>query len=92
MDVVPLYRPYIWASLLNVPSNAAALYGAVDKETPHPVDRQIEVDIPRWVTCTCLLHPALYILNIVHCILHRTLSPAPTPAPTGDYFGLRTDL
>ena len=50
VDVVPLYRPYIWASLLNVPSNAAALYGAVDKETPHPVDRQIEVDIPRWVT------------------------------------------
>ena len=47
VDVVPLYRPNIWAALLNIPSNVAALYAAVDKETASPVDRQIEVDIPR---------------------------------------------
>ena len=47
VDVAPLYRPHIWASLLNIPSNVAALYAAIDKESWNPVDRQIEVDIPR---------------------------------------------
>jgi len=46
-DVVPIYRPHIWASLLGVPHNASALYSSIDKETWNPVDRQIEVDIPR---------------------------------------------
>ena len=40
VDVAPLYRPHIWASLLNIPSNVAALYAATDKEWWNPVDRQ----------------------------------------------------
>ena len=47
VDVVPMYRSYIWASLLNIPSNLNAAYAALDKESWNPVDRQIEVDIPR---------------------------------------------
>jgi len=46
-DVVPVYRPAIWAALLNIPSNSKSLYAAIDKESWSPVDRQIEVDIPR---------------------------------------------
>jgi len=47
VDVVPMYRSYIWASLLNIPSNLNTAYAALDKESWNPVDRQIEVDIPR---------------------------------------------
>jgi len=46
-DVVPVYRPPIWAALLNIPPNSSVLYAAIDKEAWSPVDRQIEVDIPR---------------------------------------------
>jgi len=46
-DVVPVYRPAIWSALLNIPSNSSDLYAAIDKESWSPVDRQIEVDIPR---------------------------------------------
>jgi len=46
-DVVPQYRPHIWAALLNIPSNSGSLYAGIDKESWTPVDRQIEVDIPR---------------------------------------------
>ena len=46
-DVVPLYRSQIWAALLRIDYDVAAKYGRVDKETWNPVDRQIEVDIPR---------------------------------------------
>jgi len=47
IDVVPKYRATIWAALLGVPNNSYKLYAAIDKESPSPVDRQIEVDIPR---------------------------------------------
>jgi len=46
-DVVPIYRPAVWAALLNISSNSSAMYLAIDKESWSPVDRQIEVDIPR---------------------------------------------
>ena len=46
-DVVPKYRAKIWAALLNIPNNCYKMYEAIDKESPSPVDRQIEVDIPR---------------------------------------------
>ena len=47
VDSLPQYRAFIWAALLGVEHDTAAAYGAVDKETWTPTDRQIEVDIPR---------------------------------------------
>lgn len=46
-DVPPFYRGKIWAALLDVKGDIKAQYTAIDKETPIPTDRQIEVDIPR---------------------------------------------
>jgi len=46
-DVVPLYRAEIWSALLGINYDIAAAYDSIDKDTPNPVDRQIEVDIPR---------------------------------------------
>ena len=47
LDTLPLYRPYIWASLLGIEHDVQARYEAIDKETRTATDRQIEVDIPR---------------------------------------------
>lgn len=44
-DIPPLLRGEIWACLLNVIEDNS--YEAIDKVTPTPTDRQIEVDIPR---------------------------------------------
>jgi len=46
-DLVPLYRAQLWASLLGIDFDTEDQYNAIDKVTPNPVDRQIEVDIPR---------------------------------------------
>lgn len=46
-DVCPLFRSQIWAALLDVKTNYQELYDGVDKETELPIDKQIEVDIPR---------------------------------------------
>lgn len=45
IDIPPLLRGRIWSCLLNVLPNGK--YEKIDKETPDPTDRQIEVDIPR---------------------------------------------
>lgn len=45
IDIPPLLRGRIWACLLNVLPNGK--YDRIDKVTPNPTDRQIEVDIPR---------------------------------------------
>nr|XP_015916807.2 TBC domain-containing protein kinase-like protein isoform X1 [Parasteatoda tepidariorum] len=47
IDVPPLYRPWIWATLLDIEGDIQSIYDSIDKETPTPTDRQIEVDIPR---------------------------------------------
>lgn len=47
IDIPPLYRSKIWAALLEIEGNVYAVYDSIDKETPTPTDRQIEVDIPR---------------------------------------------
>ncbi|XP_042207251.1 TBC domain-containing protein kinase-like protein [Homarus americanus] len=46
-DTPPFYRALVWASLLGVDGPVAQTYQQIDKETPTPTDRQIEVDIPR---------------------------------------------
>lgn len=46
-DIPPFFRALVWASLLRVDGAVAQTYQQVDKETPTPTDRQIEVDIPR---------------------------------------------
>lgn len=45
IDIPPLLRGRIWSCLLNVLPNGK--YDRIDKVTPNPTDRQIEVDIPR---------------------------------------------
>lgn len=44
-DIPPLLRGHIWACVLGVLENGS--YARIDKDTPTPTDRQIEVDIPR---------------------------------------------
>ena len=46
-DICPLFRSQIWAAILNVKPNYQKMYDEVDKVTESPIDRQIEVDIPR---------------------------------------------
>ncbi|KAK9497102.1 hypothetical protein O3M35_004479 [Rhynocoris fuscipes] len=46
-DIPPFLRAQIWAHLLQVPNDYKAIYSKIDKVTPLPTDRQIEVDIPR---------------------------------------------
>ncbi|XP_076831025.1 TBC domain-containing protein kinase-like protein isoform X2 [Brachyhypopomus gauderio] len=47
VDIPPLLRGLTWAALLGVEGDIKAKYDAIDKDTPIPTDRQIEVDIPR---------------------------------------------
>lgn len=46
-DIVPMYRANIWSALLGINYDTLAVYNSIDKDTANPVDRQIEVDIPR---------------------------------------------
>ena len=47
IDIAPLYRPQIWAHILNVKWSDLLLYEQIDKITATQTDRQISVDIPR---------------------------------------------
>uniref|UniRef100_A0A3Q0STP3 TBC domain-containing protein kinase-like protein n=1 Tax=Amphilophus citrinellus TaxID=61819 RepID=A0A3Q0STP3_AMPCI len=47
VDIPPLIRGLAWASLLGIEGDIQAKYEGIDKDTPIPTDRQIEVDIPR---------------------------------------------
>uniref|UniRef100_A0A4W5LF59 TBC domain-containing protein kinase-like protein n=1 Tax=Hucho hucho TaxID=62062 RepID=A0A4W5LF59_9TELE len=47
VDIPPLIRGLAWAALLGVEGDIQAKYNSIDKDTPIPTDRQIEVDIPR---------------------------------------------
>lgn len=46
-DIPPLVRAEVWGQLLAVEKDYEYHYASIDKETPVPTDRQIEVDIPR---------------------------------------------
>ncbi|CAH1778018.1 unnamed protein product [Owenia fusiformis] len=47
VDIPPLVRPMVWAALLEIEGDVYGRYIAIDKDSPTPTDRQIEVDIPR---------------------------------------------
>ncbi|CAG5928564.1 unnamed protein product [Menidia menidia] len=47
VDIPPLVRGLTWAALLGIEGDIQAKYESIDKDTPIPTDRQIEVDIPR---------------------------------------------
>uniref|UniRef100_A0A671SJT5 TBC domain-containing protein kinase-like protein n=1 Tax=Sinocyclocheilus anshuiensis TaxID=1608454 RepID=A0A671SJT5_9TELE len=47
VDIPPLLRGLAWAALLGVEGDIRSKYDGIDKDTPIPTDRQIEVDIPR---------------------------------------------
>ncbi|KAL0839378.1 hypothetical protein ABMA28_016108 [Loxostege sticticalis] len=56
IDIPPLVRGDVWAALLGVVGDIEEQYERIDKETPTPTDRQIDVDIPRchqycWLLC-----------------------------------------
>ncbi|KAI5616871.1 TBC domain-containing protein kinase-like protein, partial [Silurus asotus] len=47
VDIPPLLRGLAWAALLGIEGDIQRKYESIDKDTPIPTDRQIEVDIPR---------------------------------------------
>ncbi|KAL4710325.1 hypothetical protein ACJJTC_011141 [Scirpophaga incertulas] len=47
IDIPPLVRGDVWAALLGISGDIEDQYERIDKETPTPTDRQIDVDIPR---------------------------------------------
>ncbi|KAJ3614450.1 hypothetical protein NHX12_018022 [Muraenolepis orangiensis] len=47
VDIPPLVRGLAWSALLGIEGDIQAKYDGIDKDTPIPTDRQIEVDIPR---------------------------------------------
>ncbi|XP_078456892.1 TBC domain-containing protein kinase-like protein isoform X2 [Lampetra planeri] len=47
VDIPPLLRGLIWATILGVEGDIQAKYDSIDKDTAIQTDRQIEVDIPR---------------------------------------------
>ncbi|XP_026313813.1 TBC domain-containing protein kinase-like protein [Hyposmocoma kahamanoa] len=64
IDIPPLVRGDVWAALLGVVGDIEEQYERIDKETPTPTDRQIDVDIPRchqycWLLCGAAGHRAL---------------------------------
>lgn len=48
-DIPPLLRNKIWAAILDVPhpSECKKIYDRIDKTSPGPADKQIDLDIPR---------------------------------------------
>nr|XP_026491312.1 TBC domain-containing protein kinase-like protein [Vanessa tameamea] len=64
IDIPPLVRGDVWAALLGVVGDIEDQYERIDKETPTPTDRQIDVDIPRchqycWLLCGSAGHRTL---------------------------------
>ncbi|XP_050362868.1 TBC domain-containing protein kinase-like protein [Nymphalis io] len=64
IDIPPLVRGDVWAALLGVVGDIEDQYERIDKETPTPTDRQIDVDIPRchqycWLLCGSAGHKTL---------------------------------
>ncbi|XP_026491312.2 TBC domain-containing protein kinase-like protein [Vanessa tameamea] len=64
IDIPPLERGDVWAALLGVVGDIEDQYERIDKETPTPTDRQIDVDIPRchqycWLLCGSAGHRTL---------------------------------
>ncbi|XP_068627639.1 TBC domain-containing protein kinase-like protein [Battus philenor] len=64
IDIPPLVRGDVWAALLGVKGDIEEQYERIDKETPTPTDRQIDVDIPRchqycWLLCGAAGHRTL---------------------------------
>lgn len=51
IDIPPIYRSLAWAALLDIPNNVSEIYSKIDKEIITATDRQIDVDIPRYISC-----------------------------------------
>lgn len=78
-DIPPFLRGRIWAALLNVVANGK--YDKIDKITPTPTDRQIEVDIPR-----CHQYDELLSSQTGHLKLKRLLKAWVTAHPQYVYW------
>eukprot|EP00124_Ichthyophonus_hoferi_P001971 Ihof_evm3s120 gene=Ihof_evmTU3s120 len=68
IDVPPPVRGQVWAALLGVCGDVDEAYRLVDTTTPHPIDRQIDVDIPR-----CHQYDVLLSSSEGHSKLRRLL-------------------
>lgn len=79
IDIPPILRGRIWACLLNVIPNGK--YDRIDKITPNPTDRQIEVDIPR-----CHQYDELLSSATGHLKLKRLLKAWVTAHPQYVYW------
>jgi TBC domain-containing protein kinase-like protein len=53
VDIPPVVRGDVWAAVLRVGHEHAALYASVDKDSPAPVDGQLDRDIPRCHQVRC---------------------------------------
>ncbi|KAF6216408.1 hypothetical protein GE061_000750 [Apolygus lucorum] len=67
-DIPPLIRAEVWSVILNVHPDYQSHYDLIDKESPAPTDRQIEVDIPR-----CHQYNELLSSNVGHQKFKRIL-------------------
>lgn len=65
-DSLPLYRNYIWASLLGIDHDVQKSYSEIDKHSWTPTDRQIEVDIPRCHQVHCNTRERTLTLDILY--------------------------
>ncbi|KAI8907164.1 rab-GTPase-TBC domain-containing protein [Gorgonomyces haynaldii] len=68
LDIPPFVRGQVWACLLNVRGDPKIFYDMYDKESPHEIDKQLEMDIPR-----CHQYHPLLSSDLGHQKLKRVL-------------------
>ncbi|KAJ3104208.1 hypothetical protein HDU97_009463 [Phlyctochytrium planicorne] len=68
VDIPPFLRGKIWGALLGVKGDPDIEYDAIDKESEHDVDRQLDLDIPR-----CHQYSELLASTEGHAKLRRIL-------------------
>ncbi|XP_003741635.1 TBC domain-containing protein kinase-like protein [Galendromus occidentalis] len=68
IDIPPYFRGHVWAALLGAQGDYHAEFDEIDKDTPTPMDRQIDVDIPR-----CHQYDQLLCSPVAHMKFRRLL-------------------
>eukprot|EP00123_Amoebidium_parasiticum_P011556 comp20785_c0_seq1/m.27302 comp20785_c0_seq1/g.27302 ORF comp20785_c0_seq1/g.27302 comp20785_c0_seq1/m.27302 type:complete len:996 (-) comp20785_c0_seq1:153-3140(-) len=76
IDIPPAFRGEVWAALLGIDGDVDEIYGPIDKTSEHPIDRQIDVDIPR-----CHQYDLLLSSPAGHAKLRRLLKAWVTANP-----------
>ncbi|KAK9766839.1 hypothetical protein K7432_003771 [Basidiobolus ranarum] len=68
LDIPPILRGQIWASILGIVGNPEAVYDSFDKESETDTDRQVYLDVPR-----CHQYNSLLASSVGHEKLKRIL-------------------